>query len=451
MAQYTFLQLKTAVEHALGRVPDTRTTPGQIVNRAIEHLFNSHPWSWRKKSTNISFVSGQGSITLPNDFQEVVEIERAIAGGYTGDVRNVTDAEYAALLRASWSASSPMGWRLFGGYDALQTPSRFYNLQIAPVPTSSVSNALTLVYMIRPFAYDATSTSNDSQVIEIPVGLHDTLMSICRAMAVSMEEQSDSHEWQVAKVMLERDIAADLRIVGNLPGAAKTATGTNFFTLKGEAVAALGLAASTMNIGYIVNDAVQMLWNAYRWQWKSKRSTINSVSGTAEYSLPADFGQLLDINTTSGHIFTAATEDEITFWQEGGYTNPVAYSGFYYAITFTSGTQASLRLYPAPGETTTGFFMINYERAPVQLVAEGDVPNLPASFFPVLRRLVVAMAKTSAGNPSEGDWAIYERMLDQAIRQDSSVMPNHGPLPNALPISRVVPLEDPRRSVLTYP
>ena len=446
MAQYTFLQLKTAVEHALGRVPDSRTTSGQVVNRAIEHLFNAHPWSWRKRVIELNFTNGQNFISLPADFGEVVEVERGLSV-WTGDIRKIVDSDLAVMTRSAWTRTGMMGWLLYGVNQATPADPGTFHLRVVPTPLESVTSAIIVTYNTRV----PDAISSDTALPPVPVGSHDTLMAICRAMAVSMEEQSDSHEWQVAKVMIDRDIAADLRIVGNLPGAAKTATATNLFTLKGEATLAAGPAASTLNLGHIVNDALQMLWNAHAWKWKRKRDAINSATTTVEYSLPTDFGQLIDLNTIKGHSIYPAQEDEITYWNNGATISPTIYQGFFYAITYTTGLQAKLRVFPAPGETTTGFWLVNYEKAPTLLSAESDVPNIPVSLYPLLRRLVVAMAKQSVGQPSEMDWQLYQKMLDQAMKQDGNVQRNLGQLHSQFPTSQYEPWADPRRISVTVP
>ena len=44
---YTFAQLKAAAEHAISGSPDSRTPTADLVNDALEYLWNVFAWSWR--------------------------------------------------------------------------------------------------------------------------------------------------------------------------------------------------------------------------------------------------------------------------------------------------------------------------------------------------------------------------------------------------------------------
>lgn len=212
---YTFLQLKQAVAHALGGDPDARISKGLIVNRAINHLTNAHPWRWRLTTANLSYVASTGDIPLPADFGELVEV-RGNAAKYTL-VRPITAQQLLDIRTFGVIDSLFLGYMVSGGTQAAgATSAPTYVLRVAPIPSAALTDALSIVYRRDPatFITDDSLTTDDAKYPDIPPGQHDTLYTLCRAFGRRMEEGEQgggTTDWQMAQVMLKRDMDADAR------------------------------------------------------------------------------------------------------------------------------------------------------------------------------------------------------------------------------------------------
>lgn len=205
---YTFGQLKQAVEHALGGVPDSRISSGLIVNRAINHLCTAHSWTWREAAATLDFVEGQGDIPLPDDFGELITEPIGNAAKYT-TIRRLTAREIMILRVHGATDSLFLGYVVAAGEQTDATAPPKYVLRVAPVPASNLEDALLIHYRKIIPVYAATGTEDDDKVPAIPAGHHDTLYQLCRAFAVSMEEDPENAEWNLAASMLQRDIEHD--------------------------------------------------------------------------------------------------------------------------------------------------------------------------------------------------------------------------------------------------
>lgn len=204
MALYslTFAQLKSEAEHAIGGVPDSRTSLDRIVNGALEHLCIRHAWNWRAAITTLNFTADTPTITLPEDFGELIDLT-----GYVEKFTAVRPAPLSDIVRAWVHSASGSHILLYHVGQAAQSsagtvPRR--TLKIAPTPASSVTDALYLTYRrLIP------TLVADTDVPAIPYGMFDLLRLLARAMAVSSTTQQSGHDWELFNNQLMDYIHAD--------------------------------------------------------------------------------------------------------------------------------------------------------------------------------------------------------------------------------------------------
>jgi hypothetical protein len=219
---YNFAQLKNAAAHSIGGNPDTRISKGLIVNRAINHLCNAHSWTWSEHLTTLSFVAGEGDITLPVDFGELIDLV-GNAARYTS-VRQVTPRDLMLCRVHGISDSLWLGFNVAAATQTVATTAPRYILRVAPVPTSNLADALYMTYRraLEPYITDDALTTDDTKVPAIPPGQHDTLYALVRAFAASMEEDPQTTEWAMATQLLARDIQRDSKarppVIGPMKG-----------------------------------------------------------------------------------------------------------------------------------------------------------------------------------------------------------------------------------------
>lgn len=213
MVSYTFLQLKTAAEHALGGRPDSRISLGLIVNRAINHLVNHAQWRWRNVLGTLDFEEDEGDIPLPADFGEIIKL-KGFGAKYTS-FRPVSPETLLNLRVHGVPDNLSMGYLVgIGGQDSDFSAAPSYVLRVAPVPSDDLEDALYILYrkVIPSFTVDDDSDDDDAKIPALPGNQQDTLYQLCRAFAVSMEESPGNPEWDLANSFLARDVAADARV-----------------------------------------------------------------------------------------------------------------------------------------------------------------------------------------------------------------------------------------------
>lgn len=236
MLIYTFLQLKQAAAHALGGNPDSRISKGLIVNRAINHLANAHPWPWRVTLTSLDYTISQNTIDLPADFGEIISLTGQ-AAKYSA-IRQLSASDFLNLRNFGVTDTLYLGYLLTIGAQGTPTAAPRWQLQIAPTPSATLASALYLLYrkLLPVFTVDDASTADDAKVPPLPAGQHDTLYALVRAFAVSMEENPQTPEWQLAGQLLQRDIAmasrAENPVLGPMAGCGSNeylSDGGNYF------------------------------------------------------------------------------------------------------------------------------------------------------------------------------------------------------------------------------
>jgi hypothetical protein len=212
MNTYTFLELKNAAAHVLGGNPDSRISKGLIVNRAITHLCNAHPWTWRLAIADLNYVASQEWIALPADFGELVKLV-GYGSKYT-TVRGVSPEEIMGLRIHGITDMMFLGYCVMPAPQTDQTAAPAWRLEVAPTPAASQTGALKIMYrrQLPVFTTNDASSADDAKKPAIPPGQHDTLYALVRAYARSMEEEPLTAEWQVASQLLQRDIDSANRV-----------------------------------------------------------------------------------------------------------------------------------------------------------------------------------------------------------------------------------------------
>lgn len=222
MLTYTFSQLKAAAAHALGGNPDSRISKGLIVNRALNHLVNAHPWPWRVVLATLDYTADVNTIDLPADFGEILQV-RGKEAKYSA-IRQLDVASFLNLRNFGVTDTLYLGYILTIKAQSPTTAAPLWQLQVSPTPSATLAQALYLLYrkLLPVFITDDSLTTDDAKVAPLPAGQHDTLYALVRAFAVSMEENPQTPEWQLAGQLLARDIAmasrAENPVLGPMAG-----------------------------------------------------------------------------------------------------------------------------------------------------------------------------------------------------------------------------------------
>jgi hypothetical protein len=211
MALYslTFAQLKSEAEHAIGGVPDARTSSARVVNAALEYLCTIFDWSWRVTITTLSLTNAVGQVDLPDDFGDLIDLVGSTVARDTA----VRKADPATINRVRvFGITSNFSLVYFLGQKsqtAVTAPGKRV-LEIAPLPTADLADALYLTYRkLIP------TLSGDTDVPNIPYGYFELLRRLVRAIAVSDTIQQAGHDWQLFNSMLIDYKAADTAAGGS--------------------------------------------------------------------------------------------------------------------------------------------------------------------------------------------------------------------------------------------
>jgi hypothetical protein len=277
---YTLVELENAVKHALHGTPNSKAPATQIVNRSLTYLTKIHPWRWRTKnlhlgisataitsmarSSNIvtvnqtahgysvgSYISivgattsfnGQfivastptvdqftfaqdeddesaatpgstipGFVQLPADFSSIIAIKAP-----PGSQINTVSCAFSELFERRQNSNEDsrtiyyaLNWLQQTSVSGLPRAV----LEIHPIPQSASASLLTGSYMrIIP------TLVNSTDVPDVPSEFHSILMVLCRAMAVSGEEDKIGTDWEIFANMVKPFMADDGASQGVLVG-----------------------------------------------------------------------------------------------------------------------------------------------------------------------------------------------------------------------------------------
>lgn len=217
----------------------------------------------------------------------------------------------------------------------------------------------------------------------------------------------------------------------------------NFGQLKDVARKAVGLVDSSstefaaqelgsMSAGDVVNDAIEMIYNAHAWTFKpTDRVFIDQIKNQIKYQLPLNFGELMTIRARANitHIMKRMDFHELVEYHEGD-TSRVS-NATYYCIhadpptSPTPGTQEAayvaycLYVWPTPDVFLQDFWVVHYKRAYRKMSADTDVAPFPVGYAKLLRQAVRAVTFEVENDPvAPAERAILDRMLAEAMQRD---------------------------------
>ena len=269
----TFTELQDAVVHALGGTPNPKNPATQIVNRALNWMCKKRAWKWRQKPLSIDFVSSTLTVLsrttnvvsattgtahglvpgstfrvdgcVPQSFNGVFVVATAPttttltwgqaaandAASTFGSVLPAhallpTDFDELLALRAgvnSFSSCSPVGLDALLAMRQASAGAAFDTsfavswlsqtavnaepraiLELFPAPAFAQLAALSGMYLRR-----IPKLTTGTDIPDIPGQYHDLLLVLCRAMAVSTEEDQSGQDWQLFQSMFLDYAASD--------------------------------------------------------------------------------------------------------------------------------------------------------------------------------------------------------------------------------------------------
>lgn len=169
----------------------------------------------------------------------------------------------------------------------------------------------------------------------------------------------------------------------------------------------------------LVNEANLAVCADRDWPWLRTTATFSTVSGTGDYTPPADWIRTLSVRVVDEQQMVLLTPDDL----DGRYPDsatrgtPSAYA--------VDGSILRLRAIP------NGVFSVlhRYVKVPALLVNDADIPDLPPLFHPILAEYACALAFRRIGDDTRAVMAKAEvdewrrRMLDDMRRtkQTSSI------------------------------
>jgi hypothetical protein len=177
-------------------------------------------------------------------------------------------------------------------------------------------------------------------------------------------------------------------------------------------------------VGDFINDAKQMVEESYDWSGLRSTITIQTVSGTNQYSLPGtgDNVKVFSvINDTKNNTVTYQTKD---FFNRALYLGEEASgSPTYYTFNgLDSGQDTQILLNPKPNAVETLRFDV-VKRQP-DLTSNDDVLLVPAK--PVIHLAVALLARErgeTGGTSTAEYFAIADKYLSDAIAIDAAKHP----------------------------
>lgn len=191
----------------------------------------------------------------------------------------------------------------------------------------------------------------------------------------------------------------------------------------------------------IVNQAGQSMLGMHSWRFLERTPIDLSLTADQAFiSLPADFGSILGI-TTSSPIFsqvkvadtnlinwlrqhnTSGTDSYVvasTFQKQSPQVDATTSAGF------TEAPLPVLEVYPISGVDVVDVFALNYRAGWLALANEEDIPELPPYMLPLFETLVRAWS-TSYGDPGALtgpiDGVMQSLVAKTAMKQDAATRP----------------------------
>lgn len=176
--------------------------------------------------------------------------------------------------------------------------------------------------------------------------------------------------------------------------------------------------------GDFVNDAKQIVENAWDWSALYSTITVSAVNATDTYSLT---GSQSDIKIFQAYNDTSNTyleyRPKVWFDEQNELNTPVSGSPNYYTLVGVDGSgDSTVQVYPIPD----GSYSLKFKatKRNVRLSADGD--NLAIPEYPVIHLAVALLARErgeTGGTSAAEYFAIADKFLSDAIALDAQKAP----------------------------
>lgn len=182
---------------------------------------------------------------------------------------------------------------------------------------------------------------------------------------------------------------------------------------------------SSATIVQFINDTQREIFNTYRLRFMEKQASFTGTAGQASIgSLPADYQVAIDLRITSP--INVATKLQFIDYKELDQIDPANNLTNLPRYAYEFGTV--LNTYPTASSILT--YMLRYWAIPTELVADGDVPQIPAEFQELL--VLGAFKRCSQLNDSYDEAAVvqvndFDPLLQRMV-QRFAVRRHDGPL-----------------------
>jgi len=180
----TLAQAQAFVSKVAGGNPEL-VAANTLINMAGELLTSMQPWTWlRRPIAGLNFVASQEWVALPEDFGELVALDRDNLDGWEWvglddllEMRYGRQSIAAGYAGAVVTALPPVG----------STAPDAARIEIFPTPAANVTGALRLAYRAR-----WTPPATESHALKIP-GFVDLLyFEILRSVVLGIEEHDNA-------------------------------------------------------------------------------------------------------------------------------------------------------------------------------------------------------------------------------------------------------------------
>ncbi len=195
----------------------------------------------------------------------------------------------------------------------------------------------------------------------------------------------------------------------------------------------------------IIAKAKRRVNDAYRkflvldWEFLTKFTTLNIISGTDTYELPDNFGVMRTPFKCSPNTVYKNPEETVVskIWEMKMYSpqygTPIYYT-FKSDYDVSRGVRTSVVFYPIPNQGI--IYNYSYKLITNELVNDGDIPFCPPNLSHVIREFCLAEVELYEEEGANGTHNnhLYNVLLPQAIQENSIRTPNTVGLLNATDI-----------------
>jgi hypothetical protein len=161
-------------------------------------------------------------------------------------------------------------------------------------------------------------------------------------------------------------------------------------------------------VNMYINDGYLNLVRRVNYYVDEATSDYSTIAGTAMYSLPADFARVRSVRRTD-------IQREMTGVGLRTIDRSVSTSGAPYAYAMDG---ANAHFYPTPDQAYP--IEVRYWKLPAQLVADTDVPTIPADYHSLLVYWAVAAAYSAEDDAATG--AQWQAKYDKGLAEFSADM-----------------------------